>query len=125
MLVIEDRAGMQANTIVPSESSASAIVGSRYIWFLSTAWKNCQRTKVRHGSLPTAEHDVTSPNISIPASASAVLAAIDPDAMHPSIPSFSIMDIKTSMVDLGKSSRQTDDTMAWWTAIAMDRSSAS
>jgi hypothetical protein len=60
----------------------------------------------------TAEHDATSPSISIPASASAVLAANDPDAIQPSIPSFSMIVIKTSMVDFGNNSRRIDDTIA-------------
>jgi len=65
-------------------------------------------------SSPTiaAEHAETSPSISIPASASAVLAATDADAIHPSIPSFSMIVMKTSMVDFGNNSRRIDDTIA-------------
>lgn len=73
----------------------------------------------------TAEHDITRPSISIPASAKAVLAATTPEEMHPSILSVSITVIKTSTVDLGKSSNRTDGTRAWCMATAMDLSSAS
>lgn len=60
----------------------------------------------------TAEQATTSPNISIPASARAVLAATEPDAMHPSIPSASIMTMKMSIVDFGSSSKRTEDKSA-------------
>jgi hypothetical protein len=55
---------------------------------------------------------MTSPNISIPASASAVLAAMEPAAMHPSSPSFSMIVIKISIVDFGSNSRRTEATTA-------------
>ena len=55
----------------------------------------------------TAEHAMTRPSISIPASANAVLAATEPDAIQLSIPSFSIMVRKMSIVDFGRSSSRT------------------
>lgn len=61
----------------------------------------------------TAEHDTTNPSISIPASASAVLTAMEAEAMTPSIPSASITVTKTSIVDLGSSSSLTEETIAW------------
>lgn len=73
----------------------------------------------------TAEHDTTKPIISIPACASATLAAIAPDAMQLSIPSASIIVMKTSMVDLGNSSSRTAGTKACWICNATDLSSAS
>jgi len=73
----------------------------------------------------TAVHATTKPSISIPAFASAVLAAIEIEAIQASIPSASITITKMSMVDLGKSSSLTDDKRACCTAVAMDRSSAS
>ena len=50
---------------------------------------------------------MTRPSISIPASANAVLAATEPDAIQLSIPSFSIMVRKMSIVDFGRSSSRT------------------
>jgi len=73
----------------------------------------------------TAAHDVTSPIISIPASARAVLAATDPEATHPSIPSVSMTVIKISIVDFGNISNRTDEASDWCMATAMDLSSAS
>ena len=73
----------------------------------------------------TAEHDATSPSISIPASAKAALAATDPDAMHPSIPSFSMIVMKMSMVDFGRSSNLTAGARACCIWTATDLSSAS
>jgi hypothetical protein len=73
----------------------------------------------------TAEQDVTSPSISIPASARAVLAATEPAAIQPSNPSFSMTVKKTSMVDLGSNSNRTDETSAWCIETAKDLSSAS
>lgn len=61
----------------------------------------CQR--VQH----TAEHDTTKPNMSMPASAKAALAATEPAEIQPSIPSFSIMVMNTSMVDFGNNSNRT------------------
>jgi hypothetical protein len=61
----------------------------------------------------TAEHDITKPITSIPAWAKAVLAAIDPAATHPSIPSVSIIVTKISMVAFGKVSNRTEDMSAW------------
>lgn len=61
----------------------------------------------------TAEVDTTSPKTSIPASANAALAATDPDAMHPSIPSASMIVRKMSMVDLGSVSSLTEGRIAW------------
>ena len=61
----------------------------------------------------TAAQDTTRPNISIPASARAVLAATVPVATQESIPSFSIIVRKTSIVDLGKSSRRTLEMRDW------------
>ena len=54
----------------------------------------------------TAAQDVTSPNISMPASARAVLAATVHVATQESIPSFSMIVKKTSIVDFGNSSRR-------------------
>ena len=62
--------------------------------------------------LHTAEHDVTRPIISIPASANAVLAAVVAAAMQASIPSASMTVMNTSIVDLGSSSRRTAGTSA-------------
>jgi hypothetical protein len=73
----------------------------------------------------TAEHDTTSPSISIPASASAVLAAIEPAATQPSIPSFSIILTNTSILDFGNSSRRTEASRACCICVAIDLSSAS
>lgn len=73
----------------------------------------------------TAAHEVTRPNISIPASASAVLAATEPAATLASTPSDSIITRKMSMVDLGRSSRRTEDSNAWCMATPIVRSSAS
>lgn len=82
---------------------------------------------VSHGEAQalTPEHDTTRPMMSIPASASAVLAAMEPAAMQPSIPSFSTIVRKISIVDFGNSSSRTDDTIAWCMATAIDLSSAS
>lgn len=63
--------------------------------------------------LPTVAHDMTRPIISMPASARAVLAATVPEAMHPSIPSASMMVRNISTVDFGTSSRRTDEASAW------------
>ena len=68
---------------------------------------------------------MTRPNISIPAFARAVLAATVPVATQESIPSFSMIVRKTSMVDLGKSSRRTLGMRDWWMRTAIERSSAS
>jgi hypothetical protein len=61
----------------------------------------------------------------MPASANAVLAAMDPAATQPSMPSVSIMVMKISMVAFGSVSSLTEARMAWWIAIEMDLSSAS
>jgi hypothetical protein len=50
--------------------------------------------------------------MSIPASASAVVAAIEPAATQPSIPSFSMMVRNISMVDFGSSSSRTEQIIA-------------
>ena len=60
----------------------------------------------------TLAQDVTRPSISIPASARAVLAATDPEATQPSMPSFSKIVMKTSMHDFGSSSSLKDGTKA-------------
>jgi hypothetical protein len=60
----------------------------------------------------TAEHDVTRPRISIPASARAVVAAMDPAATQPSMPSVSMTVRKMSTVDFGSVSRRTDAIIA-------------
>lgn len=73
----------------------------------------------------TAAHDATRPSISIPASARAVLAATVPVATQESIPSFSMIVKKTSIVDLGNSSRRMLETRDWWIRTAIERSSAS
>lgn len=77
------------------------------------------------GEILTALHEVTKPKSSIPASASAVLAAIEPAAMLASKPSDSMMMMNMSMVDLGRSSRRTEESNAWWMATPIVRSSAS
>jgi hypothetical protein len=61
----------------------------------------------------------------MPASARAVLAAIDPEATHPSIPSVSTTVMKISIVDFGNNSNRTEDTSDWCIATAIDLSSAS
>jgi len=50
----------------------------------------------------TEQQATTIPSISMPASANAVLAAMEAEATQLSRPSFSITVMKTSMVDLGK-----------------------
>ena len=76
-------------------------------------------------SARTAEHDATRPSISIPASARAALAATEPAAMHPSMPSFAMTVMKTSIVDFGRSSSLTADANACWICTETTRSSAS
>lgn len=61
----------------------------------------------------TAEHDITRPIISIPACVKAVLAAMDPAATHPSIPSVSMIVMNISIVAFGNVSNRTEDTSAW------------
>lgn len=55
----------------------------------------------------TTEHATTRPSISIPACASAVLAAMDPEETQPSIPSFSITKRYISIEDFGNNSNRT------------------
>jgi len=87
-LVTVSNAGIQDNVREPRISVASSADGSN------------------HRSSPTTPHaqEVTSPYISIPASARAVLAATEPEATQPSIPSFSMIVTKISIHDLGKRS---------------------
>lgn len=68
---------------------------------------------------------MTRPSISTPASANAALAATEPDAMQPSIPSFSMMVRKISIVDFGRSSSRTAGSNACCICTARDLSSAS
>lgn len=68
--------------------------------------KNLYNSYIKY-LLLTIEHDVTSPIISIPASARAVLAATHPDAIQPSVPSASMTITKTSIIDLGNNSNRT------------------
>lgn len=74
---------------------------------------------------PTAEHATTRPSISMPASASAVLAAIDPEATQPSIPSLSITNRNTSIEDFGSNSSRTAGKSDCWMRTETDLSSAS
>ena len=84
-----------------------------------------QNSTLIENRILTPEQDITSPIKSIPASARAVLAAMDPAAMHPSIPSFSMIVRNISTVDFGISSSRTDATMALCIATAIDLSSVS
>jgi len=72
-----------------------------------------------------AEHDVDKARSSMPASASAVLAAVAPAATHPSIPSFSRTVMKMSMEDFGKRSRRMEGRRDWVIRREIGRSSAS
>ena len=109
-------------------------VGLHLLWdlarFLPQQYTKVSKQAMSSGSAHcrwprTAEHDTTNPSISIPASARAVLAAMAPAAMHPSIPSFSMIVTKISIVDFGKSSKRTDDSNACWICTPTDLSSAS
>lgn len=112
--VMVPRAGMPERTKVPEESFPSSSVGSSQISSPTTAYTESENIERRDQQPRTAEHEATNPSISIPASANAALAATEPDAMHPSIPSFSMTVMNTSIVDLGRSSRRTADNKACW-----------
>jgi hypothetical protein len=118
---------MPAYTKVPVACLVSSSVGSSQISLPMIHYGECDQQTCKRVPIMTltAEHDITRPNISIPASARAVLAATEPDATHPSIPSLSMTMIKISIVDFGRSSSLTEESNAWWICTATDRSSAS
>lgn len=105
-------AGIPAYTKVAVATLASSSVGSSQISLPTMAYNNQYITVLWSDGRLTAEHETTKPNISMPASANAALAAIDPAETHPSIPSFSMIVRKISMLDFGRSSNRTEDSNA-------------
>ena len=99
---------------VPEDIFSSSSVGSSQISSPTTAYMQREQEDREeiYVKARTAEHDATSPSISIPACAKAALAATDPEAMHPSMPSFSMIVMNISMVDFGRSSSRTAEANA-------------
>lgn len=112
MLVTVPNAGIHERTKVPFEFEASWWVGSNHTSSPTMACKTVRTYRAHSGRGLTVEVEITRPNTSIPASANAALAATDPDAMHPSIPSASMIVMKISMADLGRVSRRTEGRIA-------------
>ena len=115
-LVTVPSAGMHDRTKQPFDTCISFWVGSSHISDPTADYARAEvvvkRIPNRGTIILTPEHDTTRPIISIPASASAVLAAIEPAATQPSTPSFSTMMRKISTVDFGRSSSRTEETIA-------------
>ena len=114
MFVTLPRAGMHANVTVPVACRLSSAVGSSNIFVLLESAPKIDMAQ-----------DATKPSISMPASASAVLAATAPAATQLSSPSFSSTVTKTSIVDFGKRSSRRDGSNDCSISEDIVRSSAS